>query len=252
MSSGCLQENEVQAFLGLAREFGPPIGEWLMHVLAESEQTRVRRPLARTIAELLADRPEVLSAWAQDKRWYVVRNVVHILGWIGGERIVSQLEAVAAHPEPRVRHEVVAALHEAQRDRARPILVSMLPAAEPKLFGTILHQLGADFDPSVTALLLGLLADEGFSARSTEERRAVFIALATRGDAVVPALEAALNEGGLFSRRAEPDRPAIALCLARIGTPTARGTLERGLKSSRAVIRKACVIAGASGETKHE
>jgi HEAT repeat protein len=218
-------------------------------VLAESDRMQVRRPLARTIAEMLHDHPEPVIPWLADQRWYVVRNAVHILGWIGGDAIAGHLQVVAEHPEPRVRREVVAALSQAGREAARPILLNMLKAAEPQLFGTILHQLAQDDHAAIAQKLLELLRDDSFHGRSDEERHALFLALATRGDEVLPTLEAALNEGGLFSRRSEPDRAAIALCIARIGTPAAKAILAAGLGSKRAGVRKACQIAGASGET---
>jgi len=242
----------VESFLSLAQQFGPPLVEWLMHVLAQSEQMRVRRPLARTIAELLADHPERILPWLSDERWYVVRNVVHILGWIGGDRIASYLRAPAEHPEARVRGEVVAVLSQVDRDLSRPILMSMLKSAEPQLFATILQQLAMGNHPSVAEKLLELLRDGTFVGRSDEERRALFLALATRGDGVLPALEVELNEGGLFSRRPEPDRRGIALCVARIGTPAARAILKRGLRSNRGPVRKACLIAGASEDASDE
>jgi hypothetical protein len=236
----------IDAFFALAREMGPAVAEWLMHVLAESQQMRVRRPLARLIAELLSGHPDWIQSWLTDGRWYVVRNVVHILGWIGGPGIVGGLQVASAHPEPRVRREVVAALSGVAHDASRPILTRMLATAEPDLFGTILHLLAADHDPSVANVLLELMRDKEFPARPSNERRAVFLALATRGESVVPALEAELNAGGLFSMRTEPDYQGIALCIARIGTPAARAVLERGMKSGRAAVRKSCMIAGES------
>jgi len=181
-----------------------------------------------------------------------VRNVVHILGWVGGDPIASYLRAPAEHTETRVRSEVVAVLSQVDRDASRPILMSMLKSAEPQLFATILQQLAAGDHPSVAEKLLELLRDDTLVGRSEEERRALFLALATRGDAVVPTLEAELNEGGLFSRRPEPDRRGIALCLARIGTPAARAILQRGLRSNRGSVRKACLIAGASEAASDE
>lgn len=236
----------IEAFLSLATEFGPPIAEWLMHVLADSQQMRVRRPLARTIATLLVGHPERVVPWLTDPRWYVVRNVVHILGWIGGTGIADYLRTAAEHSEPRVRREVVAALASLDPDTTRPILTSMLGTADPALFGTILHLLAADPHDTIAVRLLELVRDDTFGSRSEEERRALFLALATRGEAVLPALETELNEGGFFSRRPEPDRPGIALCIARIGTPAARAILQRGLRSGRGSVRKACLIAGAS------
>jgi len=245
-------QKDVDSFLSLAREFGPPLAEWLMHVLAESQQMRVRRPLARTIAELLADHPERVIPWLSDERWYVVRNAVHILGWIGGNGIAGHLRAAAGHVESRVRREVVAALSPVEHDGSRSILLKMLDDADPALFGTVLHQLAMDDHRLVTERLLELLRAGTFARRSEAERRALFLALATRGDGVLPALETELNEGGLFSRRPEPDRAGIALCIARIGTPAARAILEQGLRSKRGPVRKACLIAGASGGTSDD
>jgi hypothetical protein len=241
----------VKSFLALAGALGPVSVEWLMHVLAESEQMRVRRPLARTIGELSTGHPERILPWLTDTRWYVVRNAVHILGWISGETLANHLRVPAGHPEMRVRREVVAALSHVGCEATRSILTDMVKVAEPPLFVAILQQLALDGHASVQDELLRLLRDESFSQRSDEERRAVLHALATRGDGVLPALEVELNSGGWFSRRPEPDRTAIALCVARIGSPAARAVLERGLRSGRKPIRKACMVAGASTETAH-
>jgi hypothetical protein len=243
----------MESFLAMSRQFGAPLAEWLMYVLAGSEQARVRRPLARTIAELVADHPERIVPWLADERWYVVRNVVHILGWIGGDGIASHLRASSGHPEARVRYEVVAGLSQISPAAARPILVEMVKEVDPQLFGMIVHQLGMDDHPSIAGKLTELLRADDFPGRSEEERRALFLAIATRGDAVLPALETELNhQGGLFSRRPDLDRTAIALCIARIGTPAAKAALERGARSNRGPVRKACRIAGASGDAKDD
>ena len=244
----------VDAFLSLIRELGAPAADWLMHVLAGSEQKEVRRPLARVIAELIADQPERIIPWLTDDRWYVVRNAVHILGWIGGDETTGYLVVPSQHPEVRVRQEVVAALSQASSEGARSILMAMLGAAEAPLFIAILHRLALDAHALVQEGLLGLLRDENFAHRSEPERRALLGALATRGDAVLPALEEELNAGGgsWFARRPEPDHTAIALCISRIATPAAREVLERGLRSARKEVRRACRIAGASGESADE
>lgn len=243
----------VDPFLSLVRELGAPAADWLMHVLAGSEQKDVRRPLARVIAELIADQPERVIPWLTDDRWYVVRNAVHILGWIGGDEPAGYLLVPSQHPEIRVRQEVVAALSQASSEGARSILMAMLGAAEAPLFVSILHRLALDAHTSVQDGLLELLRDEHFARRTEPERRALLGTLATRGDAVLPALEEELHAGGgWFARRAEPDHTAIALCISRIATPAAKAVLERGLRSARKEVRRACRIAGASGDTGDE
>ncbi|MBI1795885.1 MAG: HEAT repeat domain-containing protein [Candidatus Eisenbacteria bacterium] len=240
------KEEGVESFLVFARQFGAPLAEWLMHVLAASQDKRVRRPLARTIGELLAGQPERVLPWLSDERWYVVRNAVHILGWIGGNSLAEHLRPVAEHPESRVRREVAATLSQCDNAVSRPALMAMLDRADQDLFGTILHQLAQDDDDAITEKLLALMRDEAFRGRSNKERRALFLALASRGERILPMLEEELFSGGTLFHRRHPDHAAIALCIARIGTPAARAILERGLHSKNTSVRKACLISGAS------
>lgn len=236
-------EESLQAFVEFVGSIGPPAVSWLMAVLAGSEQRRVRQRLVEVLAELARDRPETLLPWISDERWFVVRNVVHVFSRIGGDATGGFVKAVLAHPEPRVRREVVEVLGQSEPALARPMLAGMLEASEPRLYAAILQKLAQDASAEVTELLLSAFAHESFMKRSEEEQRAILKALATRGDAVLPALEAELHRGGLFSRGDEPHRRAIALCMARIGTPAARERLEQGARSGKPGVRKACALA---------
>ena len=231
----------VLDFIALAREFGEPAVDWLNQVLAESQNRRNRRLLAEAIADLCRDNPERLAPWLSDPRWFVVRNIVHILGWIGGNSIVGLLQGALRHPDPRVRHEVVAALGQVEAKLARPLLLRLLEGADTKLFTTVLHQLSMEKDVGVGRLLMTYLLQETFDQRPPEEKRAIYSALsAVGGDEIVTELEVEMHKGNWFSRGQETHRQAVARCIARIGTPVARAVLERGVTSKRAPIRKAC------------
>ena len=236
-------DEQVELFLALARDLGADSVEWLMTLLAESQQKRVRRPLARAIADLVKDNPERILPWMSDERWYVVRNVVHILGWVGGGDTVGYLKAAVSHPEPRVRRETVAALTEAPPEIVRPILLAMLDEAESRLFGVILQQVSQEPHPAVAERLTQLLKESRFLERSEDERRAVYLGLANQGDLVLGALEDELQRGGLFARGLDPHWQSIARSLARIGTDSARQVLARGRKSAKPGVRKACELA---------
>jgi hypothetical protein len=256
--SGVVEKLDVQEapaiaeFIALARDLGALAVDWLNLALAESQQRRTRRALAEAIAELCRDDPERLSPWLADPRWYVVRNIVHILGWIGGERTIGLLETAMRHPEPRVRQEVIAALGQADPVQARPLLIGMLDGADARTFCSVLHQLSVARDEHTARVLVGHLLDPAFDQRPLEVRRAIYSALAaTGGDEVAPDLEQELHKGNWFSRYQEAHRQAVARCIARIGTPHARAVLERGARSKRAPVRKACVDALA-GTDDHE
>lgn len=232
---------QVSAFVAFALELGEPAVDLLNLVLAEVQNRRARRVIAEAIAGQCRENPERLAPWLSDPRWFVVRNVVHILGWIGGDSIVGMLQTAARHPEPRVRHEVVAALSQVEPRLARPLLLRLLDGADARMFGSVMHQLSAARDVATARMLLGFLLAPDFDQRSLEEKRALYSALgASGGDEVVPELEAELHKGNWFSRHQEVHRQSVARIIARIGTAGAREVLERGAQSRRAPVRKAC------------
>jgi HEAT repeat protein len=234
----------VVDMIGFGRSLGDPAVDWLMLLLAESQNRRNRRMLAEAIADLCRGNPERLAAHLSDPRWYVVRNTVHILGWIGGNAIVGLLESAMRHPDVRVRHEAVAALGQADFRLARPLLLRLLDTPDPRLFSAVLHQLSAERDPATARILMAMMQDQAFEQRSAEEKRAIYSALSsTGGDEVLPGLEEDLHRTSWFSRAQETHRQAIARIVARIGTPLARTVLERGAQSRRAPVKKACTDA---------
>ena len=238
----------ILEFISLARELGEPAVDWLNLVLAESQEKGHRRQFADAITDLCRSNPERLAPWISDPRWFVVRNVVHILGAIGGPSIVSLLRSASRHPDARVRQDVVTALSAVELKHARTLLLKMLEGADARIFSAVLHQLSAERDPSTAQILLALMQDPDFEQRPPEEKRAIHLALsATGGDEVVADLEAELHKGNWFTSGPDDPRRAVARILARIGTPLARGVLQRGATSRRAPLRKACEEALSGG-----
>jgi HEAT repeat protein len=234
----------VAEFLALANELGEASLDWLTLTLSESQARMTRQLVAEAITLQAQRNPARLAPWLNDPRWYVVRNVVHILGWVGGAGIVPLLASAVRYPDPRVTAEVVRALQGIELRLARPVLIKALEGADTKLFCLILHQLSAARDPAVARYVTAFLAQERFLQRPVEERRAVYAAVAsTGGDEVVPDLEKEINGGNWFDREQEVHRHAVARCLARIGTPRAQAALEAGAQSRRAPVRQACTAA---------
>lgn len=234
----------VSEFLSLAHELGAPALDWLTLTLSESQTRMTRQLVAEAIAVRVQEDPSQLAPWLNDPRWYVVRNVVHILGWVGGPGVVPLLQAAVRYGDSRVTTEVVTALQGIELRLARPVLIRALEGADSKLFCQILQQLSAARDSAVARYVTAFLVHEKFLQRPVEERRAIYAAIAsTAGDEVVPELDEALNGGNWFDREQEVHRHAVARCLARIGTPKALAALEAGAQSRRAPVRQACASA---------
>lgn len=236
------QEPEVVAdFIMFVRLLGEPAIDLLNLVLAETQNPRHQKLLTDAIVELCQGNPERLAPWLSDPRWFVVRNVVQILGTIGGETIVGLLRPLADHPESRIRLEVVSALRNVKGSQARGLLIGMIEGADTRMFCSVLHLLSHERDATIAQHLLAMVLDAEFEKRPLEEKRAIYSALGgAGGDEVVPELEAELHKGNWFSRTQEAHRQAVARCLARIGTPLAIQALQQGASSKRAPVRKAC------------
>lgn len=232
---------DLKVFADFGRRLGPAAIEWIMSIVAVSEQQRTRRLLTRLLGETCDGNPERLAPWLGDPRWYVARNAVCAIGAGTGRMPTRMFAHLVRHPDARVRQEVVGALAHAQPDDARPLLIAFLQDAEPSIRGAALHQLGQNRHPRAAEALLGIVMDAGFKRRPPEEVRAVTMALGgCASDTALPLLEDQLFSLGRFDRNAGAYGQAIARCIARIGTPAAIAVLQRGAESRQATTRDVC------------
>jgi HEAT repeat protein len=193
---------------------------------------------------LCADEPQRLAPHLRDKRWYVVRNVVSILGQIGGSGVVEMLRMAAQHDELRVRREVVKALGSVSRLERQPVLIQMLKSDDAQLLSAALHMLTRERHPRVVKAILERVEARDLEELTEENQRAFLGALGDIAeDDDVPDLERLLmKDGGWFARRTLW-RDAAARILHRLGTPRARTVLEAGLRSRTEAIRLTCQAA---------
>jgi len=231
--------SQLQHFLRFTRATGEPAGSWLMRVVADSRQQRVRRALVAELATLWNGQPECLEAWLADERWYVARNAAHILGLMATDATIPLLAVAATHPEFRVRREVIDALGRLDPTRARPLLFGMLENADTRTFCAALRQLASAPGPRLASVVSAHVAESSFVDRPAEEQRAVFSALAACGDSALPVLVGELNRGGVWNSN-HTHRQAVARCIARIGTAAAIAALNEGARSRNASVRRAC------------
>jgi len=172
-----------------------------------------------------------------------VRNVVFVLGHIGGPGVVPLLRTVVRHPEPRVRRQLVQALGSVPAEERAPLLIGQLDTRDAQLLATALNMLTREKDPGVVRAILNLIEAPDFETRDENNQRTLFAALGDiADDRAVPALEALLNKGGWFARRSL-QRVAAARTLRRIGTPNAMAALDAGVRARNEAVRAACIEA---------
>jgi hypothetical protein len=212
-------------------------------ILARADKARARAAAVTALCYLCADDPQLLAPWLADSRWHLVRNLVFVLGHIGGAAVVPLLRTVARHPEPRVRRQVVHALGSVPPEDRNPLLLEQLDARDPQLLAAALNMLTREKNPRVARAILTLIESPDFESRDEDNQRTLFGALGDiAGDPAVPALEALLHRGGWFARRTF-QRVAAAHTLRQIGTPDAMAALEAGASARSEAVRAVCLEA---------
>lgn len=184
---------------------GPLAIEPLLEQLADEPDMAVRKLLIDLLSQMASQYIPELGGHVSDPRWYVVRNVVSILGSTHSSAVLPYLERTLRHPEPRVRREAIRALSGISGDR--------------------LSQ----------EMLIAALSDD--DAQNVQLAARYLGAADVRG--AVPALETVARGDGRGSREAGPRVEAIE-ALGKLGAVEALPTLE-ALAGKRAIIGRAAV-----------
>jgi len=239
---------DVNRFSAFTVALGAPAVPFCVDILARARKARVRAAAVTALCYLCADQPELLAPWLTDPRWHLVRNLVFVLGHIGGATVGRLLQPVARHPEPRVRRQLVQALGSVPPADRMPALLEQLDSRDTRLLATALNMLTRERDPKVARALLACVEAPDFESRHEGNQRALLTALGeVADDRVVPHLETLLHRGGWLARHTF-QRVAVARTLRRIGTPAALAALEAGVRSRSEPVRAACLEAlGARG-----
>ena len=222
---------------------GPAALDLACAVMCGSTKVRARAAATTALCYLCNDHPELLAPYLSDSRWTMVRNVVFVLGQIGGSDVTPLLRAAADHPEIRVRRAVVQSLGGVPREERTPVLIQQLETRDSQLLAAALSMLTRERNPRVARAILDRIEAPDFESRSEDNQRVLFSALAEiADDAAVPALEVLLHKGGWFARRTLM-RVAAARVLRRLGTESSMAALEAGLRSKSEAVRGACLDA---------
>lgn len=181
----------------------------------------------------------------RDKRWFVVRNTVMILGRIGGENVLKPLSAVISHPDQRVRAELIAALANIKTDRAVDLMCRFLTDPEPKLRTVALDGLSQVGGRKPFETVRDIVQSPAFSEYPIEEQEQFLIAFSRLGgDEVTDFLDSIIGSSSLFNigRIAQYRRMALN-ALAHNVSQGAEKLILKYTRSRRKWLRQAAVTA---------
>ncbi|CAG1066825.1 hypothetical protein BAC1_02463 [uncultured bacterium] len=221
---------------------GDPGAEALLDAIIEAPEAATRRHLFNALVRFGTRLRPLAEARLKHQAWFVCRQMVSLLGDVGGPESIPALEASYRHEEPRVKKEVMKSLVKIGTQRATSFLTDKLHEQDPSLMAQAIISLGMLKDPASIEPLAAIAAKrENFSDLMETQKEAVK-ALGIIGDArAVPHLVRILFRKVWFGRKANDElRLLAALSLGMIGTPDALKAVKEASLSAAGELQTAC------------
>jgi HEAT repeat protein len=219
----------------------------LADLLGKINQMKIRRVVCDALAKIGKEHIGILVGRLDDHRWYVVRNIVYVLGKIGDVRMIDKFRRLVRHGEVKVRKEVVRALEEMNHPKATDLLTQFIQDEDLSVRASVVRLLAKAHHKGALEPLLRVIQQRDFEERDLHEKREFMEALAHIGkEEVIPILEKIIKRKGFFwFKRERQDEMVLcaAVALKVIGTQKAVDLLEEGRRSTNKGVRDACAKA---------
>ncbi len=145
------------------RHLGPKVLGNLIHWLCSTDSLTARKNLANAIIQLGNAAAPSLLPLLKDDRWYVVRNMLVILGEIGTRECLPALKPLASHADERIRKEAVRCLAKIGGEEVETLFIRLLAEKNPELRRGAISALGTmQSQLAVKALLAIVQANDPF------------------------------------------------------------------------------------------
>ncbi|MBI1919772.1 MAG: HEAT repeat domain-containing protein [Geobacter sp.] len=195
----------------------------LIERLGVADNLYARKSLASALVQIGEPSIPFLAAMLQDSRWYVIRNMVAILGEIGIPSSVRLLKGPAYHEDARVRKETIRSLSKIGGTEAEAILIGLLTTKDRDVKQQAVLSLGIMRSQTAVQPLLDIVWHRDFFGDLESLKREALLAIGRIGDRrAVPYLVKFLNKKPLFTVKSlEGLKIAAASALGNIGDESA-------------------------------
>lgn len=209
---------ENQAARRLLDALGPLAIEPLLEQLAEEQDMSVRKSIVDLLSEIARDYIPELGAHVSDPRWFVVRNVVSILGSARTSAVLPYLERTLRHADGRVRRETIRACSGISDRIAHEMLIAALTDDEAQNVQLAARYLGAASVRGAAPALEQVARGDGRGNRDLAPRVEAIEALGRLGAVeALPALESIAGKRSIIgASRARELRAAAESAIAHI------------------------------------
>lgn len=214
----------------------------LLTALIDTEDAYARRQIFNTLAifgEMVRLEAEKRL---EDGRWFVVRQMVSLLGEIGSPHSLEAIKTAFGHKDMRVKKEVLKAVGKIPSNESAAFLLQRLDENNIALKLQAIMSLGLLKDQSSVAPLGKLALKAGFFSENVEIRKEAVRSISMIGGGNAIAILKNLLKKLVFWRRKENDevRSVAAIALGKIGGKDAMEALEETCQTSKGIVHIAC------------
>ncbi len=215
-------------------------------LLGDFNHRHHRETLCDYLAVVGKDNIDIIARTMYDKRWFVVRNSVMILGRIGNEKALANIKRALNHEEFRVRRELLDAVRNNISKNATAMLYELVFDPDERLRTDAIKALLSRRSDSAFEALAEILDDPRSGALlSPGQLRQILVAYsALGGKDVLDYLQAMITPLNLMGNNVMKERRTSAfLALAENPSEEAEELLERLAKFWRQDIRRQARLA---------
>ncbi len=208
---------EHTACMRLLTTLGSEAIDPLLELVADEPDMASRKQLVDLVSQMAGAFIEELSMRVTDERWYVVRNVVMILGKTHDPKILPALGRTLRHSDERVRRETIRALSTVPDRLASEMLIAALTDSDSQNVQLAARSLGTTSAKGAVPALREVATGNGSGNRETAARVEAIEALGRIGSPeALPALEQLAERRGIRRARTREISSAAESAIAVI------------------------------------
>ncbi|MBI3399624.1 MAG: HEAT repeat domain-containing protein [Deltaproteobacteria bacterium] len=233
------RRDELQQMLKL---LGEEAMKHLLNALIDTEDAYARRQIFNALTLFgEAVRLEAENC-LNDERWFVVRQMVSLLGEIGGLKSLNAIKTVYNYKDVRVKKEVLKTLGRIPSNESSTFLLERLNDNNPSLKLQAIISLGVLKEQTAIEPLGRLALKRDLFNENIEIRKEAIRSLGMiGGDKAITVLKNLLKKRVFWGKKQNDEiRSLAAISLGRIGGRDVRDILEAVSNASRGLVRLAC------------
>jgi HEAT repeat protein len=212
----------------------------LIKFLGELKTIHARKHVIEALIVLGKKDLPALSMGLDDQRWYVVRNIIHILRKIADKRAVEYLLNTVRHGDVRVRKEVIKALGDLGGREVVQTLRECLDDADVQIRIASAKAFGKIGSEAAKKIILEKISGKTFKEKEFDEKRQFYEVLSRWKDtAVFDFLTGILKKRFFFGgTRVYENKACAAFCLGILGNKDALPVLYKYSNSNNKLLRE--------------